>query len=246
MGSFWATIWDTIWWFLTIFIFVAYLMALFSIITDLFRDRKLGGVAKAIWLLFLIFLPFLTALAYLTLAKLPAWLGDWIGARVQRLAFGDLRPYGLTLSDMPPTRQLRETGKTPVIDIGTVGQIKAGRISVKPGIERFTETGARFEDGTEEPFDAVILATGYRAQLEDFLPFTDGLFDQYGIPKEVVGKGKYKGLYFLGFDNYKPGGGLGVIRQDSEVVAEAIGGRGIGKTTSPGVTPPKGSSQTPS
>lgn len=65
MGSFWATIWDTIWWFLTIFIFVAYLMALFSIITDLFRDRKLGGVAKAIWLLFLIFLPFLTALVYL-------------------------------------------------------------------------------------------------------------------------------------------------------------------------------------
>ena len=65
MGSFWATIWDTIWWFLTIFIFVAYLMALFSIITDLFRDRKLSGVAKAIWLLFLIFLPFLTALAYL-------------------------------------------------------------------------------------------------------------------------------------------------------------------------------------
>lgn len=180
-----------------------------------------------------------------TLAKLPAWLGDWIGARVQRLAFGDLRPYGLTLSDMPPARQLRETGKTPVIDIGTVGQIKAGRISVKPGIERFTETGARFEDGTEEPFEAVILATGYRAQLEDFLPFTDGLFDQYGIPKEVVGKGKYKGLYFLGFDNYKPGGGLGVIRQDSEVVAEAIGGRGIGKTTSPGITPPKGSCHTP-
>lgn len=63
--SFWSTIWDTIWWFLTIFIFVAYLMALFSIITDLFRDRKLGGLAKAIWLIFLVFLPFLTALAYL-------------------------------------------------------------------------------------------------------------------------------------------------------------------------------------
>ncbi len=158
-----------------------------------------------------------------TLARLPYWLGDWIGAKVQRLAFGDLRPYGLAPSDVPPARQLRETGKTPVIDIGTVEQIKAGRIKVKPGIERFTETGARFEDGTEEPFDTVILATGYRAKLEDFLPFTDGLFDQYGIPKDVVGKGKYKGLYFLGFDNYKPGGGLGVIHQDSEVVADAIG-----------------------
>lgn len=62
---FWSTIWDTIWWFLTIFVFVAYLMALFSIIGDLFRDRKLNGFYKALWLLFLIFVPFLTALAYL-------------------------------------------------------------------------------------------------------------------------------------------------------------------------------------
>lgn len=63
--SFWTTIWDVIWWFLTIFVFVAYLMALFSIISDLFRDSKLNGFAKAIWLLFLVFLPFVTALVYL-------------------------------------------------------------------------------------------------------------------------------------------------------------------------------------
>ncbi len=63
--SFWSVIWDAIWWFLTIFVFVAYLMALFTIISDLFRDRKLNGFAKAIWFVFLIFLPFLTALVYL-------------------------------------------------------------------------------------------------------------------------------------------------------------------------------------
>lgn len=63
--SFWSTIWDTIWWFLTIFIFVAYLMALFSIITDLFRDRELSGGLKAIWLIFLVFFPFITAVVYL-------------------------------------------------------------------------------------------------------------------------------------------------------------------------------------
>lgn len=65
MPDFWSSIWDTVWWALTLFAFIAYLLALFSIITDLFRDRKLSGVAKAIWLVFLIFLPFLTALAYL-------------------------------------------------------------------------------------------------------------------------------------------------------------------------------------
>lgn len=63
--SFWTTIWDAIWWFFTVFVFIAYLFALFSIITDVFRDRKLPGWAKAVWLVFLVFLPFLTALVYL-------------------------------------------------------------------------------------------------------------------------------------------------------------------------------------
>ncbi len=60
-----SSFFDILWWALTVFVFVAYLMALFSIITDLFRDRELNGVAKAVWLLFLVFLPFLTALVYL-------------------------------------------------------------------------------------------------------------------------------------------------------------------------------------
>ncbi len=63
--SFWTSIWDVSWWFITAFVFIAYLIALFSIITDLFRDRKLNGWVKAIWFIFLIFLPFLTALVYL-------------------------------------------------------------------------------------------------------------------------------------------------------------------------------------
>lgn len=73
--SFWSTIWDMIWWFFTAFVFIAYLFALFSIITDLFRDRKLGGFAKAIWMVLLVFLPFLTAVIYLIVR------GQGMGAR---------------------------------------------------------------------------------------------------------------------------------------------------------------------
>lgn len=62
---FWSTIWDTIWWFILAFAFVAYLIALFSIITDLFRDDNLKGWHKAIWLICLVFFPFVTALVYL-------------------------------------------------------------------------------------------------------------------------------------------------------------------------------------
>lgn len=63
--SFLTNLWDFLWMFLTIFIFVAYLMALFSIIADLFRDHQLNGWFKALWFIFLIFLPFITALVYL-------------------------------------------------------------------------------------------------------------------------------------------------------------------------------------
>ncbi len=52
-------------WFFWIFVFVAYLMVLFSIIGDIFRDHELNGWGKALWILFLIFVPFLTALVYL-------------------------------------------------------------------------------------------------------------------------------------------------------------------------------------
>jgi Phospholipase_D-nuclease N-terminal len=63
--SFWESFWDVIWWFLWVFVFVAYLMVLFAIIADLFRDHSLNGWWKAVWIIFLIFVPFLTALVYL-------------------------------------------------------------------------------------------------------------------------------------------------------------------------------------
>lgn len=63
--DFWTDFWDIIWWFVWAFVFVAYLFALFSIITDLFRDRELSGWWKAVWLVALLVLPFLTALVYL-------------------------------------------------------------------------------------------------------------------------------------------------------------------------------------
>jgi hypothetical protein len=50
---------------LEIFIFAAWLMILFTIISDLFRDHGMSGWGKAAWIVFLIFLPFLGTLVYL-------------------------------------------------------------------------------------------------------------------------------------------------------------------------------------
>jgi predicted ferric reductase len=54
---FWLLIWS--------FFFVFYLMILFHILGDLFRDKDLSGWWKAVWIIALIVFPFLTALIYL-------------------------------------------------------------------------------------------------------------------------------------------------------------------------------------
>ncbi len=156
------------------------------------------------------------------LEKLPFGLGDWLGTTIRNLYFGDLSKYGLHAHKMPPAQLLKQTGKTPVIDIGTIQHIKEGRIKILPKVNHFTETGVEFSNGKHIAFDTILLATGYRAQLEDFLGDTSDLVDKAGYPKSPIGKNKYEGLYFVGFDNYKLGGILGTIYKDSLTVSEHI------------------------
>lgn len=57
--------WDIVWFILITFAFMAYLMVMFAIISDLFRDPDASGFAKAVWIITLIFLPFITSVIYL-------------------------------------------------------------------------------------------------------------------------------------------------------------------------------------
>jgi hypothetical protein len=57
--------WEVLWLILISFAFVAYLMVMFLILSDLFRDRDTSGLAKAACVIGLVFLPLLTALVYL-------------------------------------------------------------------------------------------------------------------------------------------------------------------------------------
>lgn len=62
----WDSFWDYFWSMLVIFAFIAYLIILFNILADLFwRDHKTSGLIKALWVVFLIVLPYLTAFVYL-------------------------------------------------------------------------------------------------------------------------------------------------------------------------------------
>ena len=58
------TIWDFFLWFFWFYIAVACISIFIRLIVDVFSDSTLNGWAKALWLIFLIVLPFLGAIVY--------------------------------------------------------------------------------------------------------------------------------------------------------------------------------------
>ena len=95
--------WDIVWFILISFAFMAYLMVMFAIITDLFRDPDASGIVKAVWIIALIFAPFVTAVVYLIVR------GKGMGERQLRARGGDARAAGQPTSGRSPARRPRPT-----------------------------------------------------------------------------------------------------------------------------------------
>ena len=166
-----------------------------------------------------------TQLTALMLAKIPFGLGDSLGSIIRKIVVGDLSKYGISTPKLSPTKQLKVTGRTPVVDIGTLEQIKKRNITILPDIERFGVREVQFTNGESKPFDLVILATGYYAQIDDFMDDAADFVNKDGLPSQAVFDSTHKGLYFVGFNNYVPGGALGVINSESEEVVNHILGK---------------------
>ena len=56
---------DIIWSMLWLFFLFIWIMILVQVLIDLFRDHTMGGVAKALWVIALVFLPFITVFVYI-------------------------------------------------------------------------------------------------------------------------------------------------------------------------------------
>jgi hypothetical protein len=81
-----------------------------------------------------------------------------------------------------------------------------------------------FTDGRKDRYDTVIFATGYRPMLGEILNAGNGYLDEEGLPNQVIGEGHSRGLFFVGFDNHRPGGVLGTVFEESEAVVDRIRG----------------------
>lgn len=122
MDSFAQWFWLLIWWFL----FFAYLVILFQIIGDLFRDRALSGWWKAVWIVFLIAVPFLTALIYI-IAR-----GNGMAERqlqaVQQ-AKSDTDSYIREVAGKSPAEHIADA--KALLDAGTIDQNEFNQLKAK-------------------------------------------------------------------------------------------------------------------
>jgi hypothetical protein len=109
----------------------------------------------------------------------------------------------------------------PLIGFHLVDGIRAGVIRLKRGVTEFTPAGARFDDGTDEECDDVILATGYRAAvgvLGSLIRLDDCGF---AARHQRVVSADQPDLYFVGH-NYDTRGALRNISQDARLAGKLI------------------------
>ena len=59
------TFWDALWTIIVFFLWILWFFLLFKIIVDIFRRHDVGGGKKVVWLIFILFVPFLGAFAYI-------------------------------------------------------------------------------------------------------------------------------------------------------------------------------------
>ena len=121
-----SNFWDFIWLILSTFVFVAYLLILFQIVADLFRDSELGGGSKALWLIGLIFVPMLTAIVYVITR------GTGMATR-QRAAIerskSEAESYIRQVAGKSPAEQIADA--KALLDAGTINQEEFAKLKAK-------------------------------------------------------------------------------------------------------------------
>ncbi|GMN57823.1 hypothetical protein TIFTF001_026927 [Ficus carica] len=151
---------------------------------------------------------------------LPVHIVDTLISLAASITYGDLSKYGIHRPEQGPFALKLLSGKTPVIDGGSVSRIKSKRIKVVPEIVNINGTNIEFVDGTEQKFDAIIFATGYRSGAKEWLKDYQHVLDDEGMPKKKYPdhwKGE-NGLYCAGLS----GRGLDGISADATHIAADI------------------------
>jgi dimethylaniline monooxygenase (N-oxide forming) len=123
---------------------------------------------------------------------LPNRVRTWLLSMLIFMAHGDQSRLGLR----KPNARHHPTSSESI-----VSHIEFNRVTVKPGIRKVSGKTLFFADGTEEEFDVLVAATGYRVTLpflsSDVVPVNGNHVDLY----KRIFPPSWLGLYFVGMLN---------------------------------------------
>ena len=129
------TIWDFFVWFFWFYIAISCIWIFITVIIDVFRDDTLNGWAKALWVLFLVFLPFLAAFIYL-IARGKGMAGRGMARQREATEYTDdyIRSVAGSGSASSPTAEIESAKR--LLDAGAVtqaeyDQLKANAMAVR-------------------------------------------------------------------------------------------------------------------
>ncbi|XP_037458707.1 probable indole-3-pyruvate monooxygenase YUCCA10 [Triticum dicoccoides] len=163
----------------------------------------------------------------MTLARrLPLNLVDNLLVMAANLIFGDLSRYGIRRPKMGPMILKSETGRSAVIDVGTVGFLKKGIIKVQGSISKIMCDIVEFQCSKKESFDAIVFATGYKSTANIWLKNGENMLNGNGLPiKEYPNHWKGEdGLYCAGLGRSGLAGIAADIANDIKSVIGAMSG----------------------
>jgi cation diffusion facilitator CzcD-associated flavoprotein CzcO len=159
----------------------------------------------------------------IALSRLPPRLADFLAAPLVRLSLGSLPRLGIKRPARGPLADVRERGRVPLIDIGSVAALRRGTIALRPDMRRLHPGEVEFADGRREPYDAIIAATGFHPDLRALLPEASEALDARGVPKISGAPTAVRGLYFCGF-HIAPTGQLREIGREARRIARHVVG----------------------
>jgi hypothetical protein len=117
--------WHVFWLVAEAFIFVAYLIVLFHIVADLFRNHEINGFFKAVWIIALIFVP-LSALLYLLFhSRGMAQRQQQAAARMK----ADTDDYIRKVAGKSPAEQIGDA--KALLDAGTITESEFAQLKAK-------------------------------------------------------------------------------------------------------------------
>mgnify|MGYP001764963427 CR=1 FL=1 len=126
MSYFFGSFFDMVMLVIPVFVMVTYLIILFQIVVDLFRDTELGGGSKVLWMIGLMFLPILTAIVYI-IARGKGMAGRQRASLQQ--AKSDTDAYIREVAGKSPAEQIADA--KALLDAGTINADEFAKLKAK-------------------------------------------------------------------------------------------------------------------